>query len=93
MLIMNAKEHAMKHLTIRSVDSRLAKALRGEQKRGGKSLNQTVLDLLRRAVGISNGKEFDNGLGKYAGGWTEEQFQEFERNTAFLNQPDEEPKQ
>jgi len=81
----------MKHLTIRYVDPTLAKALAGEQKRRGKSLNQTVLDLLRRAVGLSNGKEFDNGLGKYAGGWSEAEFQRFERDTAFLSQPDEEP--
>lgn len=82
----------MRHLTVRCVDPALAKALSIEKKRRGKSLNQTVIDLLRRALGLGTAEDkFDNGLGKYAGGWTEEEFQEFQRNTAFLNQPDEEP--
>lgn len=82
----------MKHLTIRNVTADIAQALGREQRRSRKSLNQTVIDLLRKALGITApGKEFDNGLGKYAGTWTKEQFEEFERNTAFLNQPDEEP--
>lgn len=82
----------MRHLTVRNLEPDIAKALDRERRRSGTSLNQTVIDLLRKALGITApGKEFDNGLGKYAGTWTKEQFEEFERNTAFLNQPDEEP--
>ena len=82
----------MRHLTVRNVTPELARALTREQRREKKSLNETVIDLLRRALGLlTEDKEFDNGLGKFAGSWTEEQFQEFQRNTAFLDQPDEEP--
>ena len=79
-----------KCLTIRGVDPALSKALTKERHRRGASLNSVVIDLLRRALGVRNGgAEYDNGLGKYAGGWTEEQFQEFQRNTACFGQIDE----
>lgn len=75
------------HLTVRGVDPVLSRALQKERKRRGTTLNQTVLDLLGRALGVS--QPFDNGLGKYAGGWTEEQLKEFQRNTACFDQIDE----
>jgi len=80
----------MRHLTIRSVDPALARALTHEQRRRGGSLNQTVLELLRRAVGLGTGKKHSNGLAKLGGKWTEKEFQEFQRNTAIFEQIDEE---
>ncbi|KAF0240508.1 MAG: hypothetical protein FD180_4904 [Planctomycetota bacterium] len=79
----------MRHLTVRNLAPDLAKALEREKKRGGRSLNSTIQTLLRRALGLEHGKKFSNGLAKYAGGWSEAEFQEFERNTAFLRQVDE----
>jgi hypothetical protein len=79
------------YLTVRGVDAALSKALTSERKRKGASLNQTVIDLLRRALGLRHeSAEFDNGLGRFAGTWTEEQFREFERNTASFGEIDEE---
>lgn len=80
----------MKHLTVRGVDTTLARALSREQRRQKKSLNRTVLDLLRKALGLSETGEFSNGLGRFGGTWTEEEFQEFQRNTAMFEQIDEE---
>lgn len=68
----------MKNLTVRNVDSSLAKALDRERRRTGNSLNQTVLDLLRGALGISKAGPYTNGLRKLAGGWTESEHDVFE---------------
>lgn len=80
----------MKQLTIRKVSPELAKALDSESRLRGRSLNQTVLDLLHQALGLSSNGGYDNGLGKLAGTWTEEEFAEFERNTAIFEQVDRE---
>lgn len=81
----------MRHLTVRGVDPTLEKALSREQKRRGTSLNRTVIDLLRKALGLGGSPVVDNGLGKHAGGWTEEEFRRFERDTAFFEEIEEEP--
>ncbi len=80
----------MKQLTVRRVSAELAKALDEERKRRGKSLNQTVLELLRLALGLSPDSGYDNGLGRLAGTWDEEEFQEFQRHAAAFEQIDEE---
>ena len=62
----------MKTLTIRNVPEDLHEALQRERSRRGSSLNQTVVDLLRQRLGV--GMTRSNGLGKLAGGWTDEEF-------------------
>ena len=70
-------------LTIRNVTPSLADALEAEKRRLGTSMNNTVLQLLRESLNVDkeSGRR-TNGLEKLAGGWTEEDFQEFARNTA-----------
>jgi hypothetical protein len=65
----------MKTLTIRNVPEDLHEALQRERSRRGSSLNQTVVDLLRQRLGV--GMTRSNGLGKLAGGWTDEEFARF----------------
>ncbi len=79
----------MKQLTIRNVSDDLAKALSNEQRVRGTSLNQTVLDLLRRVLGVGPGASYDNGLGKLAQGWSEDEAKRFEADTAIFEQIDE----
>jgi hypothetical protein len=78
----------MKALTVRNVDARLASALARETKRRGKSLNQTVLDVLRRGLGIDAPGPATNGLEKLAGRWTAEEFEQFEANVAMFERID-----
>lgn len=68
---------AMKHLTIRNVPEDLHEELLREKTRRGSSLNQTVIDLLRQRLGVSGG--YSNGLRRFAGTWSEDEFQEFEK--------------
>jgi len=80
----------MRQLTIRNVSPELALALRREQRKRGCSLNQTVLDLISQALGLGPDGRYDNGLGKLAGTWNQEDLREFESNTAVFERIDEE---
>jgi plasmid stability protein len=79
---------AIKALTIRNVPPSLAQALEREKRRKGKSLNQTVIDLLGQGLGAEGMRS--NGLGRLAGGWSEDEFRDFEQATAQFEAVDEE---
>lgn len=83
-----AKGMIMKALTIRNLPPALADALDREKRRRGKSLNQTVIDLLGQGLGAQGVRS--NGLGRLAGGWSEDEFRDFERATAQFEAVDEE---
>lgn len=67
----------MKHLTVRNVPAPVAEALQRERRRRGRSLNQTVIELLRQGLGV--GAPRSNGLGRMAGSWSQAEVEEFER--------------
>ena len=75
-------------MTIRNVPPDLDRALRVEQGRRGSSLNRTVLDLLRQALGLGVGRRFDNGLRRLAGSWTADDLKNMEENTNVFEQVD-----
>ncbi len=70
----------MKHLTVRNLPPEIAEALKREKRRRGTSLNQTVIDLLEQSLGVSGQRS--NGLHRFAGSWTEQDFREFEKAVA-----------
>lgn len=80
----------MKHLTIRQIPAELSRALEREVRRRGQSLNQTVKELLERALGLAPDARYDNGLGRLAGTWSAEDAAEFERATEVFERIDEE---
>ena len=80
----------MKHLTVRHVTPDLARALKEEQRRLGVSLNQAVLSVLCRALGLEPRQPYENGLRDLAAQWTRSELEEFESNTAVFEQVDEE---
>jgi len=75
-------------LTIRNLPAPLADALEREKRRRGRSLNQTVIDLLAHSLGTQGSRS--NGLGRLAATWDEEDLGEFERAVAPFEQIDEE---
>jgi len=85
---MNARRPS-KYLSIRGVAPDLARALAAERRRSGQSLNETVLELLRRALGLAGVPPPSNGLGRYAGTWSADDLAEFERATACFEEIDE----
>lgn len=80
----------MKQITIRNVSSPLAERLKQERAITGKSLNQLVLDLLHQSLGMTSDRRYDNGLGALAGTWSDQEHEEFEKNTEVFEQIDEE---
>jgi hypothetical protein len=80
----------MRHLTIRNVPPDLARRLDEERRRGGRSLNQTVLDLLARALGLTASARRSNGLAQLAGAWSDSDHAEFDRAIAEMEQVDDE---
>lgn len=79
----------VRHLTIRNVPPALAERLEREKRIRGRSLNQTVIDLLATAVGLDRPAR-SNGLGRLAGSWTDDDLRSFEDAIAFTEQIDEE---
>lgn len=78
----------MKALTIRNLPASVAEALEQEKRRRGRSLNQTVIDLLRQSLGVEATRS--NGLARLAGRWDDQDLREFERAVAPFEQIDEE---
>lgn len=76
------------HVTIRNIPPDVAEQLEQERRRRGESLNKTMISLLRKALGLLPGEPYDNGLGRFAGGWDEAELVAFERDTAAFEQVD-----
>ena len=73
-------------MTIRNLPPSVAEALEREKRRRGKSLNQTAIDLLGQGLGVRGARS--NGLGRFAGGWSEAEFRDFERAMAPFEEVD-----
>ena len=78
----------MNYMTVRNIDPDLARALEDEKRRRGKSINQTVIELLRQALSLDWKSKGANGLEKLAGTWSQDEFESFERATAVFEQID-----
>jgi hypothetical protein len=74
-------------LTIRNLPAPVAEALEREKRRRGRSLNQTVIDLLGQSLGVKESRS--NGLGRLAGSWNEDELREFEEAIAPFERIDE----
>ena len=79
----------MNHLTIRKIPHELGLALDREVRRRGLSLNETVKQLLERALGLDPEQTLDNGLKRLAGGWSKKGLTEFEKATELFEKVDE----
>jgi hypothetical protein len=80
----------MNQLTLRRITLPLEKALRAEQRRRGRSLNQIVLSLLQNALGLNPSVPYDNGLSSLAGTWREVDLKRFKKATAPFERIDKE---
>jgi hypothetical protein len=62
------------------VPRRVAQALAREAERRGISQNQAAIELLEQSLGLDS--DFDNGLGRFAGTWTQAEFDSFSEAVA-----------
>lgn len=80
----------MQYLSVRNVPPELAAALKKEKTRQGKSLNRTIIDLLRQSLGVGRMARRSNGLARLAGSWSDEDLRRFEDAVAATEEIDEE---
>lgn len=80
---MMAREDGMKTLSLRGIDDNLAECLRKTAERAGTSLNKTVLEILRKSMGLGLKKRemIYHDLDDLAGTWTESDWQQFRKAT------------
>ena len=77
------------YLTVRNLPADVSAELERERKRRGTSLNSTVVNVLRRGLGLGLARR-SNGLARFAGTWNEDEFAEFEKTTNEFEHIDEE---
>ena len=76
----------MESLTIHNIPPEITQALRQESLRLHASLDDTVIELLRRALKIGSSEEKRNGLARLAGTWTAEEHDQLEAAIAVTEQ-------
>lgn len=76
----------MRYLTVRNVPEEVAAALERERRRRGRSMNQTVIELLGQSLGVAGTRS--NGLARMAGTWSDEEVAEFEEAVAPFGEVD-----
>jgi len=82
----------MKAISLRGIDDDLEQALQAKARESCNSLNGTILDILRGALGLSKRKYHGvhHDLDHLAGTWSDADLREFEEATTEFNQVDEE---
>ncbi|MQY76412.1 MAG: hypothetical protein GH155_02145 [Spirochaeta sp.] len=80
----------MKSITIRGIDNRLQTELEKMAAKNEKSINKTILFLLKKALGIEDKIRFPtyNDLDHLAGTWSEQDEREFSLATEQFNKID-----
>ena len=74
----------LKSMTLRGLDSQLVAKLREEAEREGKSVNQTVLDALRKQFGLDKSRRFTevhHDLDHLFGRWDEDEFMQIQQKS------------
>ena len=71
--------------TIRGIPKDLEHALRERARKSGESLNQTVIRLLREAVGLNPPRK-KRDLSALAGTWSREEADEFDRQVRWFEE-------
>nr|HID58907.1 toxin-antitoxin system HicB family antitoxin [Desulfobacterales bacterium] len=83
----------MKTITVRGIDPDLAERLKRTAADQSKSINQLVLDILRRSLGMEKQKRFTRiykDLDHLFGSWTEEEFRAIQDKITLERKIDEE---
>lgn len=70
-------------LTIRGIDNNVSQKLKEKAQEDNSSINQTVVRLLKKALGLEGDVAFKeyNDLDDLAGTWSKKDLKEFSRNT------------
>jgi hypothetical protein len=78
----------MSQITLRKLPRDLERLVRRQARSRRLSLNKTIIALLKGSLGIADDDQKGTGLAALAGTWSAAEAEEFDRNTAFLEQID-----
>lgn len=79
----------MKSITIHKLDDRTARLIELKSKETGLSLNNTIKNLLRKALGIQSETNRDKSdFQEFSGIWNESDFKMFQESTAAFGEID-----
>ena len=81
----------MKSMTIRRIDPGLDRVIKSRAKQKNVSVNQWVLDALKKVTGMGKEPVFKKhtDLDALAGGWSKEEAKAFQKNTRIFERIDE----
>ena len=81
----------MKTITIRGIDPGMDRVIKSRAKQNSLSVNQWVLQALRKMTGMGNKPGFKkhHDLDALAGGWSKEEAKAFQKNTRIFERIDE----
>ncbi len=81
----------MKTMTIRGIEPGLDRAIKSRAKQNNLSINQWILQTLKKVTGMGKEPVFKkhSDLDALAGGWSEEEAQDFQKNTQIFERIDE----
>jgi hypothetical protein len=81
----------MKTVTIRGIDAELDRAIKSRAQQNDLSVNQWILQALKKVTGIGKEPVFrkHHDLDALAGGWSKEETTAFRKNTRFFERIDE----
>jgi hypothetical protein len=81
----------MKTITIRRIDPGLDRAIKSRAKQKNLSVNQWVLETLKKVTGMGKEPVFKKhtDLDALAGGWSKEEAKTFQKNTRIFKRIDE----
>jgi len=82
----------MKTITIRGIDDNLDRVIKSFARKSQMSVNQWMLQALKKVTGLDKEQPMPeyHDLDSLAGGWTQEELEEFESNTRMFEAIDEE---
>ena len=78
----------MSQITLRQIPDVLDKQLRSLAGKNNISLNKIVLSLLMKDLGLSDNSNKKRNLTDLCGTWTQNQYDEFQKNTEIFNRID-----
>jgi len=81
----------MKSITVRRIDPGLDRVIKSRAKQKNQSVNQWVLETLKKVTGMGKEPVFKKhtDLDALAGGWSKEEAKAFQKNTQIFERIDE----
>lgn len=80
----------MSQITIRNLPGYLEKQIRSLSKKNNLSLNKTIIQLIKKSLGGGSEVVKKRSLSDLSGSWSQNEYREFEKNTAVFNKIDKE---